>query len=80
MLGYDIRINSVHPGFIETPMQKSVVAEMGEAAERHMIRVTPMRRTGQPQDIAEGVLYLLSDRSAYVTGSELVIDGGMTAV
>lgn len=80
LLGYDIRINSVHPGFIETPMQKSVVEEMGEAAERHMYRVTPMRRTGKPQDIAEGVLYLLSDRSAYVTGSELVIDGGMTAV
>ena len=53
---------------------------MGEATERHMYRVTPMRRTGKPQDIAEGVLYLLSDRSAYVTGSELVIDGGMTAV
>ena len=79
-LGYDIRINSVHPGFIETPMQKSVVEEMGERVERHITRVTPMRRTGKPRDIAEGVLYLLSDRSAYVTGSELVIDGGMTAI
>lgn len=78
-LGYDIRINSVHPGFIETPMQQAVVEEMGERAERHMIRATPMRRTGKPQDIAEGVLYLLSDRSRYVTGTELVIDGGMTA-
>jgi len=79
-LGYDIRVNSVHPGFIETPMQQAVVEELGERVERHITRVTPMRRIGKPRDIAEGVLYLLSDRSGYVTGSELVIDGGVTAL
>jgi 3(or 17)beta-hydroxysteroid dehydrogenase len=79
-LGYDIRINSIHPGFIDTPMKDAVVADLGERAERHILKVTPMRRTGKPEDIASGVLYLVSDRSAFVTGTELVIDGGMLAV
>lgn len=79
-LGYDIRINSIHPGFIETPMQQAVVEELGERVERHIHRVTPMGRTGKALDIAEGVLYLVSERSRFVTGTELVIDGGMTAI
>ncbi|MEM7254741.1 MAG: glucose 1-dehydrogenase [Pseudomonadota bacterium] len=79
-LGYDIRVNSVHPGFIETPMQQSVVEEYGERAVTHIRRVTPMKRIGEPNDIAEAVLYLVAESGKYVTGSELVVDGGMTAV
>lgn len=79
-LGYNIRINSVHPGFIETPMQHSVIEEYGERAEQHMRRVTPMSRVGEPIDIAEAVLYLVAESGKYVTGSELVVDGGMTAI
>ena len=73
-----IRCNSVHPGVIETPMTTPMMlnTEEGRAlnAARH-----PMGRVGQPEDIAYGVLFLASDESSFMTGSELVIDGGLTA-
>jgi hypothetical protein len=81
--GYGIRINSVHPGFIETPMVANGVAAMGEenaqAFQERILNSIPMGAMGQPKDIANGVLFLASDESAYMTGSELVIDGGFTA-
>jgi 3alpha(or 20beta)-hydroxysteroid dehydrogenase len=73
-----IRVNSVHPGMIETDMVK-------DAAGGHDIDLSPaakriaLRRLGQPEDIAEVVLFLAGDRSAYVTGAELAADGGVTA-
>ena len=72
-----IRANSVHPGYADTPLTREVFAppEVREA----LLRRTPMRRLGTADDIAYGILYLASDDSAFVTGSELVIDGGMTA-
>jgi len=73
-----IRCNSVHPGVIETPMTTPMMlnTEEGRAsnASRH-----PLGRVGQPEDIAYGVLFLASDESSFMTGSELVIDGGLTA-
>lgn len=81
--GYGIRINSVHPGFIETPMVANGVAAMGEenaqAFQERIFSSIPLGAMGQPTDIANGVLFLASDESAYMTGSELVIDGGFTA-
>ena len=81
--GYGIRINSVHPGFIETPMVVNGVAAMGEenakAFQEYVLSSIPMSAMGKPRDIANGVLFLASDESAYMTGSELVIDGGFTA-
>ena len=73
----NIRVNSVHPGYADTPLTREVFAppEVREA----LLRRTPMRRLGTADDIAWGILYLASDESAFVTGSELVIDGGMTA-
>jgi 3alpha(or 20beta)-hydroxysteroid dehydrogenase len=72
-----IRCNSVHPGPIATDMIKDML-ENGPAWEQRLRRL-PMGRVGTPQEVAYGVLYLASDESSYVTGSELVIDGGTTA-
>lgn len=78
--GYGIRVNSVHPGFIDTPMIQQIFdGPTGDAARDHLIGLHPIGRLGQPQDIANGVLFLASDESSFVTGSELVIDGGYTA-
>ena len=81
--GYDIRVNSVHPGFIGTAMVSGAVASMteeeGQAFEERILSSIPMGRMGEPRDIANGVLYLASEESSYVTGSELVIDGGFIA-
>jgi NAD(P)-dependent dehydrogenase (short-subunit alcohol dehydrogenase family) len=71
-----IRCNSVHPGPIATDMIKDIL--QGEAWEQRLRRL-PMGRVGTPEEVAYGVLYLASDESSYVTGSELVIDGGTTA-
>lgn len=72
-----IRVNSVHPGFVDSPM----TAASHALPEVHELRIrrTPLGRMGTPEDIAAGILYLASDESSFVTGSELVIDGGMTA-
>ncbi|MEI9987272.1 MAG: glucose 1-dehydrogenase [Aliidongia sp.] len=84
-MGVNIRVNSIHPGIIDTPIWGKIPSggatgrnapldpnEMAKAA-------VPLARAGLAQDIANGVLYLASDLSSYVTGTELVIDGGMTA-
>lgn len=73
----NIRVNSVHPGFTDTPMTLDIHSD----PEVHEFRVgmTPLGRLGKPDDIANGILYLASDESSWVTGIELVIDGGETA-
>jgi len=80
--GYGIRVNSVHPGFVMTPMVANVAASLGAGAAEFQERVLssiPLGHMGDPMDVAYGVLYLLSDESKYVTGTELIIDGGYTA-
>jgi NAD(P)-dependent dehydrogenase (short-subunit alcohol dehydrogenase family) len=71
----EIRVNSVHPGFIATLAHPGLVGAPGKAR----IDATPMGRFGKADDIAYGCLYLASDETTWMTGSELVIDGGMTA-
>lgn len=85
-LDYNIRVNSIHPGFIYTEMVDGVikadVKKFGitmEEAKKLYKDMTMMGRFGEPEDIAYGVLYFASDESKYVTGAELVIDGGYTA-
>ena len=80
-----IRVNSVHPGIIDTPIWRkdSMGAPSGQNApvdpEELARLATPLGRAGHARDVANGVLYLASDASSYVTGTELVIDGGMFA-
>lgn len=78
-----IRVNSVHPGFIRTPMVEHHLQATGatdlEAAIAEVGKRHPLGHMGVPDDIAWGVVYLASDESKFVTGSELVIDGGYTA-
>ena len=73
-----IRANSVHPGVIETPMTAPNLLS-DEETRRRSIERHPLGRVGQPEDVAYGVLFLASDESSFMTGSELVIDGGLTA-
>ncbi|MET9387011.1 glucose 1-dehydrogenase [Streptomyces sp. NPDC002928] len=78
-----IRVNSIHPGVIETELAKSVSAGGSPEAAAHAQRqmeATPMGHRGAPADIAYGVLYLASDEAAFVTGAELAVDGGFSAV
>lgn len=88
MLGYNIRVNSIHPGLIETPMldQETVehaklgsLADSEDAMRQAFVDMTPLGRLGEPEEIAKGILFLASDDSSFMTGSELVIDGGDTA-
>ncbi|MBP6769989.1 MAG: glucose 1-dehydrogenase [Reyranella sp.] len=76
--GYKVRCNSVHPGIIMTPMGEHILPSE-KARERTRQRV-PIGHFGTPEDIAYGVLYLISDESRFMTGAELVIDGGMAAI
>ncbi len=73
---HNIRSNSIHPGFTDTPMTKDIHSI--EEVRKERLAMTPMGRLGKPEDIAYGALYLASDESSWVTGSELVIDGGET--
>jgi cyclopentanol dehydrogenase len=73
----NIRCNSIHPGPIETSMIQETLEDRAFLQER--LRRIPLARIGRVEDVAYGVLYLASDESSYVTGSELVIDGGATA-
>ena len=77
-----IRVNSVHPGFIWTPMLEAGAQVPGvapEAVHSAMAKLHPLGTLGEPEDVACGILYLASDEAKFVTGSELVIDGGYTA-
>lgn len=76
--GYKVRCNSVHPGIIMTAMGEHILPSE-KARERTRQRV-PIGHFGTPEDIAYGVLYLISDESRFMTGAELVIDGGMNAI
>ena len=77
----NVRVNTIHPGFIDTPLLRTAMARFEDAAEGQRIydALQPVGRLGSPEDVAYGVLYLASDESKFVTGAELVIDGGYTA-
>ena len=86
-LGYAIRVNSVHPGFVGTDMVRDGLRQAVEnglmPGENEAIEIltmqTPIGRLGVPRDIANAVLFLASEESAWMTGAELVVDGGYTA-
>ncbi len=79
--GYNIRSNSVHPTFIRTPILDPLVERFGrDEAYAKLARQVPLGRIGEPLDVAYGVLYLASDESSFMTGAELVLDGGISAM
>jgi len=82
----NIRVNSVHPGLIWTPLVKDFLKDQSEKSavpiedlRRELDAAHPIGHIGEPNDIARGVLYLVSDEAKFVTGEELVIDGGYTS-
>jgi len=81
--GYNIRINSVCPGFAETQMVAGAVGalppDQAQAFVARTLARIPMGRFARPEEIARAVLFLASDEASYITGSDLVVDGGMTA-
>lgn len=79
--GLDIRVNSIHPGYIWTSMVENYARASGdfEGAKKALAEMHPIGHVGEPNDIAYGVVYLASDETKFMTGSELVIDGGYTA-
>jgi NAD(P)-dependent dehydrogenase (short-subunit alcohol dehydrogenase family) len=75
----NIRVNSVHPGYVLTPLFKGVAARNPKGAEMFMKELTasiPLGRLGTPEDVSKGILFLASDESSYITGTEIIIDGG----
>jgi NAD(P)-dependent dehydrogenase (short-subunit alcohol dehydrogenase family) len=79
--GMDIRSNSIHPTFIDTPILDPLRGMFGkEEAEHKLARQVPMGRIGKPEEIAQAAIYLLSDESRFVTGAELKVDGGISAM
>jgi NAD(P)-dependent dehydrogenase (short-subunit alcohol dehydrogenase family) len=78
---YPIRINSLHPGYIATPLLEGLARGRGDVDKnlQQLAAAHPIGHLGKPDDIAQGILYLVSDAAAFVTGSELIIDGGYLA-
>ena len=74
-----VRVNSVHPGFIETDLLAGAIQHRGPWFREYIEDTVPMAKLGETADIAEGIVYLASDAAKFVTGSELVIDGGFLA-
>ena len=71
---YNIRVNCIFPGVVDTPINHDNPEKMNEA----LVRTTPMRRMGEPREIAEAVLFLASGAASFATGGEFAIDGGMS--
>lgn len=85
--GMKVRVNSVHPGIIETPMMEEAMTVMSKATgegdnvlKQRFASFHPLGRMGRDTDVANAVVFLASDKAAFMTGSELVVDGGMTAM
>lgn len=79
--GYDVRVNSIHPAFIDTSMVDEVVAGASPEENRaKLARQVPMKKIGTPEDVGYACIYLASDESGFVTGSEIKLDGGISAM
>jgi len=70
---FGIRVNAVLPGFIETPM----IAHVSDEDREMLIKKIPLRRWGKPEEVAEVIVFLASDRSSYINGASIEVTGGM---
>jgi 3(or 17)beta-hydroxysteroid dehydrogenase len=77
--GYPIRANSIHPGSIDTPILDADKAKYGEKAISVREKRIPMGRLGRAEEVANAILFLASDEASFITGTELIVDGGFTA-
>ena len=77
--GYKVRSNSVHPGSIDTPILDDDKRLHGEKAITGRERLIPLKRLGRPEEVANAILFLASDEASFITGTELIVDGGFTA-
>ena len=75
----NVRVNSISPGTIATPMNEQIVAEQGDHIARAWVKMHPIGRIGKPSEIAEAAIYLASDAAGFTTGIDLRVDGGLTA-
>lgn len=76
---HNVRINSISPGTINTPMNEKVIAELGQHVARAWVKMHPIGRIGHPEEVAEAAVYLASDAAGFTTGIDLRVDGGLTA-
>jgi NAD(P)-dependent dehydrogenase (short-subunit alcohol dehydrogenase family) len=80
---YNIRCNSIHPTFIDTPILDAMVERSSSEKEQVMMKLArqvPLGKVGEPDDVAYTVLFLASDESKFITGAEIKIDGGISAM
>lgn len=77
LIKYNIRVNSIHPGLIDTPMTKDIIQD--PEMTKQVLSTTMMRRPGRAEEVAYPVLMLASDESSYMTGAEILVDGGYVA-
>ncbi|CAG2183718.1 unnamed protein product, partial [Oppiella nova] len=75
-LGPKIRVNAVNPGHTRSNLNHIMGAQAQQALESHIIELTPLKRVADPLDVAKGVVFLASDDASFITGANLVIDGG----
>jgi NAD(P)-dependent dehydrogenase (short-subunit alcohol dehydrogenase family) len=76
---HNVRVNSISPGTINTPMNEKVIADLGEHVARAWVKMHPIGRIGDPAEVAEAAVYLASDAAGFTTGIDLRVDGGLTA-
>ena len=76
---HNVRVNSISPGTINTPMNEKVITELGDNVARAWVKMHPIGRIGDPEEVAEAAVYLASDAAGFTTGIDLRVDGGLTA-